>query len=366
MSEFLDLSKFTKQALVGQGTFGQVYKIIEHDTGNIFAAKVSLTELNETKKRLYMNLKREISIISQLNHSSVLKFIGYSPIDFKQESYPVIITEYSSNGSLEDVIKSERKFIPPSAWSDTKKLINIYGIASGMSYLHSRNIIHRDLKPANILEDDNFYPKISDFGLSKIYHQNIESMTSQSTVGFKGTPIYTAPEIWLFNEFSKSGDVYSFSIIVYELFVCEEPFKDFGLNTLYSKVIVAGERPEFKHPIPRCYRDLITRCWSPDPNARPTFQDIVKELRTNKEFIIDTIDESEFYEYIDNIDYIGSSFDANESLTTVIQTSKIDNKHEYEAEAKPNCNIEDENRKDSKDKIKEESEDKIKEESEDE
>ena len=50
MSELLDLNKFTKQNLIGQGTFGQVYKVIEHDTENIFAAKVSLTELNETKK----------------------------------------------------------------------------------------------------------------------------------------------------------------------------------------------------------------------------------------------------------------------------------------------------------------------------
>ena len=343
MSE-LDLTKFSKQALIGQGTFGQVYKVIEHDTGNIFAAKISLTELNDTKKSLFKNLKREINIISQLNHPSVLRFIGYSPIDFKQESYPVIMTEYSSNGSLEDVIKSERKFIPPSSWSDTKKLINIYGIASAMSYLHAHNIIHRDLKPANILEDDNFYPKIADFGLSKIYHQNIESMTSQSTIGFKGTPIYTAPEIWLYNEFSKSGDVYSFSIILYELFVCDEPFKDFGLNTLYSKVILNGERPEFKYPIPHCYRDLITRCWSSDPRDRPTFQDIVKELRTNKEFIIDTIDEDEFYEYIDDIDYIGNSFDANESPTKIIQNGQSTNNSKEEKDK-------------TEDEIKEESED---------
>ena len=93
-----------------------------------------------------------------------------------------------------EIIELERKSIPPKTWTDTKKLINVYGIASAMSYLHSHNIIHRDLKPANILEDDNFFPKIADFGLSKIYHQN---KTTESTVGFKGTPIYNAPEIWI-------------------------------------------------------------------------------------------------------------------------------------------------------------------------
>ncbi|KAK8883615.1 hypothetical protein M9Y10_042709 [Tritrichomonas musculus] len=358
MNEFLDISKFIKQALIGEGTFSQVYKVIEHDTGNIFAAKIS--KLSETKKRLITYLKREINIISQLHHPSVLKFIGYSPIDFKHEYYPVIITEYSSNGSLEDVIKSERKYMPPPTWSDTKKLINIYGIASAMSYLHAHNIIHRDLKPANILEDDNFFPKIADFGLSKISHHNIESMTSQSTVGFKGTPIYTAPEIWLYNEFSKSGDVYSFSIILYELFVYEEPFKDFGLKTFYSKVIEKGERPEFKYPIPPCYKNLITRCWSADPNDRPTFQEIVKELRTNKEFIISSIDEEEFYDYVDMIDSLGSSFDPNKKLGTIISTSISQDEMEDKAERETNLNLKGESEKETKVKIKEESEDKEK------
>ena len=85
---------------------------------------------------------------------------------------------------------------------------NIYGIASAMAYLHAYNIIHRDLKPANILEDDKFFPKIADFGLSKI-NENFSSR-GQSAVGFKGTPIYCAPEVWLNNEYSKAGDVYSF------------------------------------------------------------------------------------------------------------------------------------------------------------
>lgn len=126
MNEFLDLSKYTKQALIGQGTFSQVFKVIENDTGSICAAKISLTELDETQKRLIMSLKREINILSRLNHRSVLRFIGYSPYDFQQKSHPVIITEYASNGSLYDIIKSERKFIPPTSWNDSKKLISVF------------------------------------------------------------------------------------------------------------------------------------------------------------------------------------------------------------------------------------------------
>ncbi|KAK8834314.1 hypothetical protein M9Y10_000521 [Tritrichomonas musculus] len=358
MSEFLDLSKFTKQEKLGQGAFGKVYKVDENSTENTYAAKISLTKLQKSDITLITDLKREVSILSQLNHPSVLKFIGYSPIDFKHESYPVIITEYSSNGSLKDIIDLQRDLKSPSIWTDTKKLINIYGIASAMAYLHAYSIIHRDLKPANILEDDKFFPKIADFGLSKI-NENFSSR-GQSAVGFKGTPIYCAPEVWLKNEYSKAGDVYSFSIIVYELLTLDEPFENLNFFTLYSKIVTKGERPEFKYPIPLCYRDLITRCWSPDPNARPTFQDIVKELRTNKEFITDTIDESEFYEYIDNIDYIGSSFDPNKKLKLNISTKETNYKTKDKIKEESEDESEEESEDESEDKIKEESEDKPK------
>ena len=87
-----------------------------------------------------------------MNHPSVLKFIGYTLKNDK----PIFITEYMKNGTLQDIIDSERNSISPEYWDATQKLITIYGIASGMSYLHSHNVIHRDLKPANILIDSDF------------------------------------------------------------------------------------------------------------------------------------------------------------------------------------------------------------------
>lgn len=115
-----------KKTLIEQGTFSQVFKVIENDTENIYSAKISLTELNETQKRLIMGLKCEINIIYQLNRRSVLGFVDYIPYNFQQKSNPVFITEYASNGSLYDIIKSERKFIPPTSWNDSKKLISVF------------------------------------------------------------------------------------------------------------------------------------------------------------------------------------------------------------------------------------------------
>ena len=137
-----------------------------------------------------MNLSCEVNINSHLKHPSILEFVGFSPINFKNKPKPVIITEFASNGSLDDVIKSERIGNGNNEWDDTKKHINIYGIASGMAYLHKENILHRDLKNANILLDDFLYPKIADFGLSKGIAEEDEIETKKKNPlisGFKGT-----------------------------------------------------------------------------------------------------------------------------------------------------------------------------------
>ena len=191
---FLDLSKYEILLKIGQGGFGKVFQVKEKRSGKILAAKISLQSLENVSKDNIRSLAREVNIISKLNHPSIVKFIGYSPVDFKNKKKPVIITEFLSNGSLGDIINLEKKSLCKEEWNDTKKIINIYGIASAMSFLHSNNIIHRDLKPDNILLDDYLFPKLTDFGLSKIKHINEESITLQSTQSIKGTPLYIAPE----------------------------------------------------------------------------------------------------------------------------------------------------------------------------
>lgn len=333
MNEFLELNKYELQegAPIGKGQFGIVFKVLDKSDGKVFAAKISLSQLTEDQKPMITNLKREVNIISQLNHPSVLKFIGYSPTDFDNHPYPVIITEYASNGTLNDMITLERQSRSPPMWDDTRKLINIYGIASAMSYLHQHNIIHRDLKPANILEDDFMFPKIADFGLSKINHSNIESMSTESIDGLKGTPIYIPPESWENSTFTKAGDVYAFAIIVFEILTPDEPFKNCSIASLCNKVVYKGERPEFKYPVPECFRSLVTRCWSQNPSERPTFDDIAFELRNNESFVSECVNKDEFFDYVDMIDSLDHSFDSYKkfdkiSKEKVVESSELPNK----------------------------------------
>ena len=184
-----------------------------------------------------------------------------------------------------------------------------YGISVGMQYLHSHNIIHRDLKLANILEDNDLYPKIADFGLSKIYNQNL---TSNPAASFEGTPIYIAPEIWSDFQYSTKSDVYAYSIILYEIITGEVPFEN--ENFFYKigvDVSINNLRPSFHFPIPDHYKKLIESCWSKNPNERPSFNEIVSLLKSD-EFFQSESEKSKFFNFIDGKDFNFEQFDSDQ------------------------------------------------------
>ena len=292
---FISLERYDKNEEIGSGNFATVYKIIEKDTDDLFAAKIINTSLDECTEESLQNIEREIHIISTLNHPTILKFIGYNSNDFDFNPNPTIVTELASNNTLENMITLERYICGSSDWNDTMKLINIYGIAAGMEYLHSQRILHRDLKTSNILLDDHLFPKIADFGFSKKINNQIKSDSC-----YKGTVAYTAPEVFK-SEYSEAGDVYSFAIIVYEIMTNEEIYKGMNIFKLMNHVL-NGFRLEFTFKIPDSYQKLIEACWMQEPEKRPTFKEIVQQLKTDTGFITENVDEEEFLLYIDQIE----------------------------------------------------------------
>lgn len=156
--------------------------------------------------------------------------------------------------------------------------------------------------------DQYLHPKIADFGLSKIINGVTESLRIQSQAGFKGSYLYSAPEVCGHENYSEASDVYSFSMIVYEIMNVENSFDSKNFFDLLKK-ISEGFRPKIDEIVPDCYRELIEDCWSQDPKERPTFDEIVDRLRNNHDFITSLVDENEFNEYVDFIDDYKSSFD---------------------------------------------------------
>lgn len=146
------INSINEQGSLGSGNYGDVY-LAKNQISNVsYAAKVLNKKTDDISDKELMNLCQEVIILSQLNHPSILKYKGHSPFDFEKSPNPVIFTEYASNGTLKDLIESERE--EKKIISDTQKLIIIYGIASAISYLHMHDVLHKDLKLEYILIED--------------------------------------------------------------------------------------------------------------------------------------------------------------------------------------------------------------------
>lgn len=288
----LDIKEYTVKKKIYDGIFGNTFLITNNKTNNNYVAKVYENYIDN------IYTPQIINTLFTFKHPAIINIIGHSTIDFNNYPNPVLITEFCENNSLEYIIDLNRKSLGVNEWNETKKLIAIYGIASGMNFLHKHNILHRDLKPGNILLDKNFYPKINDFDLS------INKISKFSEL--VGTSLYIAPEIWLKNEYSKASDVYSFSMIVFEIMTDLRPYHDFTekVPTIHeiNQKVTNNIRPEIKpgYHVPISYQNLIKNCWDQDPIKRPSFEQIIEKLESEY-FITPLVDQNEFQKYIFHI-----------------------------------------------------------------
>ena len=320
---FLDLKNYEKNKLISKGNSSKVYEVRNKITNAVFSAKISMITVNDLSRDEMIHLSREVNIISRINHPSFLKFIGYSPINFNKQYKPVIVTELCRE-SLFHVLNSERK--NNSILKDTNKLIIIYGIAAGMSYLHSHDIIHRNLNPKSIFLVQNLHPKIGNFALTTKIH-TLRTLTFQSTAGIKGNSIYSSPELLKSGHYSKSSDVYAFALIVYELMTLKIPFEDIpNYNELFERVVNLSKRPKVDNSIPDSYKKLIESCWSQNPEDRPTFESIENFLRTDIQFITEKVNEEDFEKYVLKIENSEIDFSSEKNIMQIDHLIKEKNK----------------------------------------
>ncbi|KAL1834368.1 hypothetical protein ACET3Z_004019 [Daucus carota] len=190
---------------LGEGGFGPVYK------GKFLDGKeIAVKRLSRKSTQGLTELKNELILIAKLQHTNLVRLLGCCI--HRQEK--MLIYEYMPNKSLDSFLFNERKR-EQLTWE--RRLSIIEGIAQGLLYLHKYSrlrIIHRDLKAANILLDQHMNPKISDFGLARIFTLNSSETYTSRVVGTHG---YMAPEYVIEGTFSTKSDVYSFGVLVLEI-----------------------------------------------------------------------------------------------------------------------------------------------------
>ncbi|XP_021668386.2 G-type lectin S-receptor-like serine/threonine-protein kinase At1g11410 isoform X2 [Hevea brasiliensis] len=190
---------------LGQGGFGAVYK------GKLSNGKeVAVKRLLKDSGQGIDEFKNEVLLIAKLQHQNLVKLIGCCI----QGEEPMLVYEYMPNKSLDSFLFNETG---RSILDWRKRFDIIVGIARGILYIHQDSrlrIIHRDLKTSNILLDEEMNPKISDFGLARIFEGD---QTHEKTNRIVGTFGYMSPEYVVFGKFSTKSDVFSFGIILLEI-----------------------------------------------------------------------------------------------------------------------------------------------------
>lgn len=253
---------------VGKGAFGEI-KIVKW-RGTTVAAKTILSHLTSDQK-IVKEFIDELALLSRLRHPNIMQFLGAVT---KSQPF-IIVTEYLPKGDLHDYLDRKGKL---DALTAVKFALDI---AKGMNYLHQHKpdpIVHRDLKPRNLLLHEAGYLKVADFGLGKLLDAS-EASKQYAMTGETGSYRYMAPEVFLHKAYDKSVDVFSFAIIVHELFEGGPHSKFQGAKDIAHFRAKEGKRPAFSaNTYPPHMKDLLKQCWHQEPPMRPSFATIIVEL----------------------------------------------------------------------------------------
>ncbi|KAJ7949921.1 putative Receptor protein kinase [Quillaja saponaria] len=199
-------NNFSLENKLGEGGFGPVYK------GKLPTGKeVAIKRLSRSSGQGVIEFKNELTLISELQHMNLVQILGCCI--FGEEK--MLIYEYMPNKSLDCFLFDSSTQSQQLDWK--KRFSIIEGIAQGLLYLHKYSrlrVIHRDLKASNILLDENMIPKISDFGMARIFTQQESEANTRRIVGTYG---YMSPEYAMEGLFSVKSDVYSFGVLILEI-----------------------------------------------------------------------------------------------------------------------------------------------------
>ncbi|RDX61707.1 Cysteine-rich receptor-like protein kinase 25, partial [Mucuna pruriens] len=205
--------RFSNENKIGEGGFGAVYKKHAFHQGTLpNGQEIAVKRLSKRSLQGDIEFKNEATLVAQLQHRNLVRLIGFC----LERTERILVYEFVPNSSLDHFL-FDHENQGELDWARRYKIIA--GIARGIQYLHEDSrlrIIHRDLKASNILLDFDMNPKISDFGMAKIFHDD-QSQVNTATKRIVGTYGYMSPEYAMHGKFSVKSDVFSFGVLVLEI-----------------------------------------------------------------------------------------------------------------------------------------------------
>ena len=275
-----NLPKFAREKVtyisdLGQGNFGMVMKgeamgIIPGECSTLVAIKVLKEESSKDARNDFI---KEAIHMSQFNHPNILTLLG---VCFDKEPL-CLIFEYMDLGDLNNYLrKNAISSSRSSSCLTSQQLVDMaINIAAGLEYLALRRFVHRDLATRNCLVNEKLFVKISDFGLSKdVYSRDYYKLGDKSVLPIRWMP----PEAILFSTFSAQSDVWSLGIVLWEIFSSgTQPYCALSNEEVVERIT---NRHVLRCPsgCPKDLYHLMVRCWTSEPNERPTASEVYTYL----------------------------------------------------------------------------------------
>ncbi|ELP86082.1 protein serine/threonine kinase, putative [Entamoeba invadens IP1] len=268
ISTRIDPAELSEIEVLGKGSFGIVWKgIYRH---NIVAIK----KMKEMSDSGMQELEKEVAMLDKFRCEYIVAFYGAVFIPSKV----CMVTEFAPFGSLQDLMrKRSKKDVQLSL-----RLKMMCDACKGILYLHENGILHRDIKPDNTLIcsmslNEKVNAKLTDFGSSRNVNLMMTNMTFTKGIG---TPTYMAPEVLKNEKYTKSADVYSFAITMFEVFGWQDAYNQdiFKFPWKIAEFVTSGQRPERLDDIPLSVFVLIECAWGRVPKERISIQKLVVEL----------------------------------------------------------------------------------------
>ena len=267
--------KITYICNLGQGNFGMVMKgeaigITPKEPSTLVAIKVLKEGSNKDAKNDFI---KEAIHMNQFGHPNILKLLG---VCFDKEPL-CLIFEYMDLGDLNNYLRRNAVSSSQSSSNFTiKELVDMaIDIAAGLEYLAVRHFVHRDLATRNCLINEKLFVKISDFGLSKdIYSKDYYRLGEKSLMPIRWMP----PEAILYCKFSIQSDVWSFGIVLWEIFSSgTQPYCALSNEEVVERV-TNGHVLRCPSGCPNELYDLMVHCWANEPEKRPTASEVYTYL----------------------------------------------------------------------------------------
>ncbi|KAL1318864.1 hypothetical protein HN51_071156 [Arachis hypogaea] len=276
----IDLRKLNMGEAFAQGAFGKLYRGTYN--GEDVAIKILERPENDLSKAQLMEqqFQQEVMMLATLKHPNIVRFIGAC----RKPMVWCIVTEYAKGGSVrQSLMKRQNRSVPLKL--AVKQALDV---ARGMAYVHGLGLIHRDLKSDNLLIFGDKSIKIADFGVARIEVQT-EGMTPET-----GTYRWMAPEMIQHRPYTQRVDVYSFGIVLWELITGMLPFQNMTAVQAAFAVVNKNVRPIIPNDCLPVLREIMTRCWDPNPDVRPPFAEIVGMLENAETEIMTTVRKARF------------------------------------------------------------------------